>query len=165
MKLNLASVEEAYGMSFEIEEADTGVKDDRFKPPKAISAPRVKWLERFGKTADAVLPRERSRPGYPAARGDEMATHRACFRPELQRVIKEEVEGADLHTWATMRRAAKKLGVIYRKRPQADGHGPWEWMLPEVAADATGEPDLRAMAPEGYQIRIARATSQKKEEA
>ena len=55
VKLNLASVEEAYGMSFGIEEADTGVKDDRFKPSKAITAPRVKWLERVGKTADAVF--------------------------------------------------------------------------------------------------------------
>ncbi len=162
VKLNLASVEEAYGMSFEIEEADTGVKDDRFKPPKAITAPRVKWLERVGKTADAVLSAgDKSNDGVSAI-GAAMSwlTERLAFEPELQKVIEEEVTGADLHTWATMRREAKKLGVVSRKRPQADGHGPYEWVLPEVAADATDGSDLSAMAPEGYQT----PTDERKEE-
>ena len=66
--------------------------------------------------------------------------------------------GSGLHSWATMRRAAKKLGVISRKRPQADGRGPWEWVLPEVAADtAATEPTLGAMAPAGYQARAERS--------
>jgi hypothetical protein len=84
---------------------------------------------------------------------DAMAwlTEQLAFAPMLSSVIKEEVTGADLHSWATVRRAAKKLGVIIRKRPQADGHGPWEWMLPEVAADSVADPDLSARAPEGYQ--------------
>lgn len=151
VKLNLASPDEAYGMAYEIEEVDTGAKDDRFDPPKSIRAPRVKWLERVGKSADDVLAaREKPTGVSPLQDAMEWLLQRLAFDTALQSDIKEEIEGADLHTWATIRRAAKKLGIVSRKRPQRDGRGPYEWMLPEVAVDVSGEPDLTAQAPEGY---------------
>jgi putative DNA primase/helicase len=152
VKLNLASPDEAYGMAYEIEEVDTGATDARFDPPKSIRAPRVKWLEHVGKSADDVLA-AREKPTGTSPLQDAMAwlLQRLAFDSALQSDIKEEIEGADLHTWATIRRAAKKLGVISRKRPQRDGRGPYEWMLPEVAVDVGADPDLSANAPEGYQ--------------
>jgi putative DNA primase/helicase len=152
VKLNLAKSDDAYGMAYEIEEVDTGVMDDRFDPPVKIFAPRVKWLERVGKSADDVLAaRERSAGTSPLQDAMMWLVERLAFAPELQTVIEEEVTGANLHSWATMRRAAKKLGVISRKRSQRDGRGPYEWMLPEVAVDVAGDPDLSAMAPASYQ--------------
>ena len=141
VKLNLASPDEAYGMSFEIEVVDTGVVDDRDpENPKKIIAPRVKWLERVGKTADDVL----------AAKGDGTSTlgdamqwlrEQLEWGPQLQSDIKREQQDKDMFSWATLRRAAKKLNVVMGKRSQPDGHGPYEWSLPG---------DLHAKAPEGY---------------
>lgn len=145
VKLNLASVDDAYGMSFEIENnVDTGLLDRRDPNNlRKIFAPRVKWLERVGKTADAVLANKEKGDGV-SALGSAMKwlRDRLEFGAELKTVLEDEVEGMGIFSWGTVRNAQKKLGIVPRKRPQADGHGPWEWVLPE--------PDLSAFAPEGY---------------
>lgn len=116
-KLNIA--EDPGGLAYKIEGVTL---------PSGITAPRVVWDGRTDVTADEALAPQR-KPTAALDAAETFLFDMLTEGPAEQPKIKERAEGEG-HSWASVRRAKKNLGVVSKQI----GKNLWTWTLPEETA-------------------------------
>jgi hypothetical protein len=124
VKNNLAAAPQ--GLAFRVEQAILG------EPGKAIVASRLKWdAAPVSISADEAMAAANGGAGG----AKKVDSAEAFLREELaegpvawQR-LKSDADGAGL-SWASVRRAKEKLGVVSSRIGGIAGDGEWEWSLP-----------------------------------
>jgi putative DNA primase/helicase len=102
-------------------------------PPHNFSAQRVQWgVQLRGSPRELLEATKRSAEGEAAAFLSQFLSD----GPKEQREVKDAAD-AHCHSWPTIRRAQKKLGI----KPTQEGRH-WRWALPENSSTWTRSSDL-----------------------